>query len=279
LATDQGENAQDKTVSSQTRSTALITGASGGIGLALAKLLAADGHNLVLVARSEDRLRQIADELSLAHRISANVVAVDLARANAAELVVQALGEKQLTVDLLVNNAGFGAYGPFAENPLDDVLGMIQVNVLALSHLTRLLLPAMLARGSGKILNMASIAAFQPGPLMAVYFATKAYVLSFSEALASEVAGTGVTVTVACPGPIQSGFQERSGMGAAKLIHGKKLVGPEPAAQAALQALKSGKTVVIPGFSNKLLALAARRAPRRLATWVAHRVLRRATDK
>jgi len=260
------------------RSTALVTGASSGIGLALAKLLAADGHDLVLVARSEDRLRQLGDELAAAHRINAHVIPVDLARPNAAELVLKALQEKQLSVDVLVNNAGFGTYGPLAENPVEDVVGMIQVNILALSHLTRLLLPPMLERARGKILNIASIAAFQPGPLMAVYFATKAYVLSFSEALASEVAGSGVTVTVACPGPIQSGFQERSGMGASKLVYGKKLVGPESAARAALQALKSGKTVVIPGLSNKLLALAASRAPRRLATWMAHRVLRRATE-
>lgn len=258
-----------------TRKTALVTGASGGIGLELAKLLAADGHDLVLVARSEDRLQQIAAELALAHQISAHVVPMDLARPNAGELVSQALGDKQLTIDVLVNNAGFGAYGPFAELALEDVLGMMQVNMVALTQLTRLLLPPMLARRSGKILNVASTAAFQPGPFMAVYFASKAYVLSFSEALASEVAGTGVTVTAVCPGPIQSGFQDRARMGASKMVYGKKLVGPESTARAALAALNCGKPAVIPGFSNKLLALVASLAPRRFVTWVTRRMLER----
>src|SRR3954453_1733990 len=175
--------------------TALVTGASGGIGEALARLPAAGGANVVLLARSAERLTALAGELSAAHRVQATVLAHDLAAPGAAEAIVRELSARQLTVDILVNNAGFGTYGPFTATSADEEMALMQVNIVALTMLTKRLLPPMIARRHGRILNVASTAAFQPGPLMAVYFASKAYVLSVSEDLSNESEGTGVTVT------------------------------------------------------------------------------------
>ena len=179
--------------------TALVTGASSGIGLELATLLAKDRHDLVLVARGRERLDGVARGLTEEFGVAATVLPADLTDPSAPIDIALALAERKLAIDILVNNAGFGVYGFFAQTPLEKELAMIQVNITALTHLTKLLLPGMLERRRGRILNVASTAAFQPGPLMAVYYATKAYVLSFSEALANETAGTGVTVTALCP--------------------------------------------------------------------------------
>ncbi len=179
---------------------ALVTGASSGIGLELARLLAADGYALTLVARRGSTLELIAAELG-----DAQVVAADLGVPGAVEQVVAAAP----AVDVLVNNAGVGDFGPFAATDPNKTATMLQLNIAALTELTRAYLPGMLERGHGQVLNVASTAAFQPGPLMAVYYATKAYVLSFSEAVAEEVRGSGVTVTALCPGPTESGFQGR----------------------------------------------------------------------
>src|SRR5712692_6004686 len=187
-----------------TPSTALITGASGGIGYELAKLFARDSYNLVLVARSADKLAQLAAELEKAYQIRATVVAVDLAQPDGPEQVFAATQKAAIEVDVLVNNAGFGQFGFYVETDLQEELQQIQLNIASLTHLTKLYVRPMVERRHGRILNVASTAAFQPGPLMAVYYATKAYVLSFSAALSNELQGTGVSVTALCPGPTAS---------------------------------------------------------------------------
>jgi short-subunit dehydrogenase len=244
--------------------TALITGASSGIGLEMARICAAGRHDVVLVARSARNLAELAAALEREHNIRAHVVAADLADSAGVERVVARVGELRLTVELLVNNAGFGVYGPFVQTALEAELQMIHVNIVALTHLTKRLLPPMLARRSGRILNVASTAAFFPGPLMAVYYATKAYVLSFSEALANEVEGSGVTVTALCPGPTASNFQAVAHLEESKLVSGRRLPTSRAVAQAGYDGVMAGEPLVIPGLSNKLTTLAPRFTPRRL---------------
>jgi uncharacterized protein len=256
--------------------TALITGASGGIGYELAKLFARDGYNLVLVARSGDKLKEIARELQTEFRVSVKTVALDLAAGKGARILFDHLDGEAVAADVLVNNAGFGVFGEFAGMAEDEILGQIQLNVMALTELTRLFLPGMLARGGGKIMNVASTAAFQPGPLMAVYYATKAYVLSFSEALANEVARKGVVVSCFCPGATETGFAKRAGMEDSRIF--KKIGGMkvETVARDGYRGLMAGKTLVISGMQNWLVAEAVRFAPRKLVTavsrWVAEKV-------
>jgi len=239
--------------------TALITGASDGIGLELARIMAGDGYDLVLVARNQKRLEEIARELKPAR---VGVLAKDLSVAGAAEEIHREISQ----VEVLVNNAGFGVFGKFAETPLADELGMMQVNVTALVALTKLYLAGMVAAGRGRVMNVASTAAFQPGPLMAIYYATKAFVLSFSEAIANELAGTGVTVTALCPGPTATGFQERGQMQDSGLVKGKKIMDARTVAEAGYRAMLAGKPLVIPGVKNKLLAQSVRFSPRSLVT-------------
>lgn len=246
--------------------TALITGASGGIGYEFAKLCAKDGYNLVLVARSAGQLQQIADDLSAKYGISATVIAKDLAVPGAPGEVFAELERAGISIDVLINNAGFADYGPFAEADLDKTLQMMQINMVTLTHLTRLVLPGMVARQRGRILNVASTAAFQPGPLMAVYYATKAYVLSFSEAIANELHGTSVSVTALCPGPTETGFQQRAAMEDSKLVAGRQIMDAATVAEAGYRAMRAGRSIEIPGFGNKLGALAPRFVPRGLAT-------------
>ncbi|MFW6223999.1 MAG: SDR family NAD(P)-dependent oxidoreductase [Spirochaetota bacterium] len=245
--------------------TALVTGASSGIGLELARKLAEEGFDLVLVARSADRLEALAAELRKQHGHGVTVITADLSRPEAPEEVVRTVAEAGITVDVLVNNAGFANYGPYLHSDRQRELDMIQVNVTALTHLTHLLLPGMVERGGGRVLNVASTAAFQPGPLMAGYFATKAFVLHFSEAVASELSGTGVTVTALCPGPTSSGFQERAGMEGSKLLKFGTM-SSRTVAEYGYRALMRGKRVAVPGFSNRLGTLAPRLLPRRIIT-------------
>lgn len=242
----------------------LITGASSGIGLELARVAAGKGHDLVLVARTEGKLRELARELHERHGVRAEVIAADLSRPEAAAEVVSRLETLGIQIDALVNNAGFGVYGPFTETALAIELQVIQVNIVALTELTKRLLPGMVARRSGRILNVASTAAFLPGPLMAVYYATKAYVLSFSEAIANELAGTGVTVTVLCPGPTASGFQAAAKLEESKLMAGKTLATSRQVAQDGYDAMMAGKTLIVSGWSNKLVAQMPRLLPRRV---------------
>ncbi len=257
---------------------ALITGATSGIGLELANLLARDGHDLVLVARNADRLDAVAADLRERFGGHVTTIVKDLAQPTAVEEIVVHLRRGGTTVHVLVNNAGYAVYGAFAETNLQDELAMMRVNMLAVTHLTKLLLPGMLERRDGQILNLASIAAFQPGPLMAVYYASKAYVLSFSLAVAEEVRGSGVTVTALCPGPTETGFQERAAIGESRLIKGRKIMDAATVAQAGYAGMLEGAAVVIPGRRNRILAEANRFLPRTLVTRIVHRALERVNE-
>ncbi len=256
--------------------TALITGASGGIGYELAKLFARDHYNLVLVARSPDRLRQVANELQSEFGISVKTVVLDLSQAWAAKSLFEQLQQEGTSVDVLVNNAGFGGFGEFASMSQEEILGQISLNITALTQLTRLFLPPMLAQRRGKIMNVASTAAFQPGPLMAVYYATKAYVLSFSEALSNEVAKSGVVVSCFCPGATDTNFQKRAGMENSRLFKKIGAMKADVVARDGYRGLMAGKTVVISGTQNWLVAESVRFAPRKLVTavsrWVAEKI-------
>jgi short-subunit dehydrogenase len=242
--------------------TALVTGASSGIGLELAKLFAQDNYNLILVARRREQLEALGRELTERHGIRCNAIAADLGAPAAAARLFTHLAEQSLVVDVLVNNAGFGALGPFATMDVDIERDMIQLNVAALTDLTRLLLPAMLGRRRGRILNVASTAGFVPGPLMAVYYATKAYVISFSEALAQEVRGSGVSVTVLCPGPTRTEFQAVAHMGSARLFRMPGVMDAAPVARAGYRGLMKGKRMVVPGWPNRVLPFVIRFSPR-----------------
>jgi len=256
--------------------TALVTGASGGIGYELAKLFAHDHHNLILVARSGSKLAQFADELQRQFGVSVKAIPLDLAAPPAPQFLFDQLQREDVAVDILVNNAAYGKFGEFADIPLEETLGQIQLNVTALTHLTKLFLAPMIERRSGKIMNVASTAGFQPGPLMAVYYATKAYVIWFSEALANELKGSGVNVTCFCPGATETGFAKRADTESSRLF---KQMGPMDAktvAQDGYRGLMKGKGLVISGFHNWLLAESVRFAPRRVVTsisrWVAEKV-------
>jgi len=252
------------------RQTALITGASFGIGTEFARIFAREGYNLVLVARSADKLRQLASELEKAHGTRSLILAADLTDPGAAAYVLDQTTRADIQVDVLVNNAGFGQYGLFAENDLEECLRQIQLNATTLTHLTRLYLPAMIERKSGGILNVASTAAFQPGPLMAVYFATKAYVLHFSEALANELHGTGVTVSCLCPGATVTEFHKRAKATGMNLLKFGAMDASD-VAEDGYRAFVAGKPVVISGFKNWLLAQSVRFSPRRLVTAIARK--------
>ncbi|HEX4959860.1 MAG TPA: SDR family oxidoreductase [Thermoanaerobaculia bacterium] len=258
------------------RQTALVTGASGGIGLELARAFAAGGYDLVLVARSGGKLEELAAELRTRHGITARVIATDLAKPESPEELVCELEQAGVTVDVLVNNAGFAVFGRFAESDLHAELEELQVNVVTLTHLSKKLLPGMLARRRGGILNVASTAAFQPGPLMAVYYATKAYVLSLSEALAEELDGTGVTVSALCPGPTATGFTARAGLEGSKLLSGPmKSMDAATVAREGYEGFRAGKRIVIPGLVNKIGAQAVRAMPRKVATRIVKRMQER----
>ena len=249
------------------RQTALVTGASSGIGLELARELAAGGYDLVLVARGEKKLEELAAEVRDRHGITARVIPKDLSDPKSPDELFQEIEAAGVAVDVLVNNAGFATFGPFAETDLARELEELQVNVVALTHLTKKLLPGMLSRRRGGVLNVASTAAFQPGPLMAVYYATKAYVLSFSEALAEELRGTGVTVSVLCPGPTATGFAARADMQDSGLFKGMLAVSDaRSVARAGYEGFRAGKRIVIPGLLNKVGAQSIRLTPRGLAT-------------
>ena len=250
------------------RKTALITGASGGIGYEFARVFAQEGFNLVLVARGEESMQELAGELGKKNKIETLVITKDLTKPEAPAGIYNQLQEAGIKIDVLVNNAGYATYGHFVDLDLARELDMIEVNVKTLTHLTHLFLPGMLEGGYGKILNLASTAAFQPGPLMAVYYATKAYVLSFSEALANELEGSGVTVTALCPGPTRSGFQKRADMEQSRLVSGRNLMSSEKVARAGYKALLKGQRVAIPGRANALMALTPRFLPRNLITKV-----------
>jgi uncharacterized protein len=253
--------------------TVLITGASSGIGLELARLFAGDGADLVLIARTEGRLRELAGELAATHGTKAQVMPADLSRPASADEIAEALAQQHIQVDVLVNNAGFGAHGPIAAIGAERQLDIIEVNVAALTQLTSLLLPGMLQRRRGAILNVASTGAFQPGPYQAVYCATKAYVLSFTEALAEEVRGSGVRVCCLAPGATDTGFAAQAGTQGTRLFR-RGVMDAGHVARAGHNGMRRGRTLVIPGLRNRVLAFSVRLAPRTLATRVAGRLLK-----
>jgi len=249
------------------RKTALITGASGGIGLDLAVLAARDGFDCVLIARNEKKLTELKHVLEKRYQIKAYTFAADLSKPDSVSRILSFLDEHELTVDLLFNNAGFATSGRFAEIDPSEDLNSIHVNVVALTELTKRLVPGMLDRGFGRILNVASVAAFMPGPYMSVYYATKAYVLSLSEALAAELDGSGVTVTCLCPGPTDTNFFDR-----AQITLPFKSMPSHLVAFAGYRGTLNGKRVVVPGASNRAMVTFAKFLPRRLLTEVTGRI-------
>jgi len=251
------------------KGTALITGASSGIGAELAKLCAADGYSVVLVARGAEALEELAASLARAHGVHARALAADLSGPGAPpEIFEQVRGTP---IDILINNAGFGLNGPYANTDWEAESRMIQVNITALAHLTKLFLPEMMRRRSGRILNVASTAAFVPGPFMAVYYATKAFVLSFSEAVANEVRGTGVTVTALCPGPTQTGFGQAAGVTGTNLFRGPVMEAAQVARQG-YAAMTAGKPLWIAGARNRWMMRGIRLAPRTMLAGVTRRL-------
>lgn len=250
---------------------ALITGASGGIGLELARLFAADGQDLVLVARSEAKLDALAEELEREHGIQAAVVAEDLADHEGPARVQAATEAGGLEVHTLVNNAGFGSHGKFWELDRARELAMIDLNIRALADLTHRYLPAMIERGAGRILNIGSTAGFQPGPNMATYYATKVFVLHFTEALAHELRGSGVTATVHCPGPTATGFAETAGSADTKMFNSGVADGAS-VARDAYAAMKAGEVVKIHGLFNRVMAFSVRLGPRALVRTISGRI-------
>ncbi len=246
------------------KKTALITGASGGLGLSFVNLFAKDGYDLVLVARNGERLEEIKKDVEQKYNIKALVVAKDLCSPSGADEVYEATKQAGINIDVLVNNAGFGDFGEFHNSDINKQIRMVDLNCIALMHLCHLYLSDMLKQKSGNILNVDSIAAFQPGPLMSVYYATKAFVLSFSQALTRELKGTGVKVTALCPGPIRTNFDNAADLGESGLFKNLKVWDPDTVAEFGYKNMKKGKSLCVCGFLNKLIVFANRLAPRAL---------------
>jgi len=249
--------------------TVLITGASSGIGLEFAQIFASKGDNLVLIARRKDLLDDFEKRMKKKYGIIIHIISKDLSKQNAVHEIYNELSKKNIHVDYLINNAGFGDFGLLAHSDVEKQIQMINVNILALTLLTRLLLPAMIKAKYGRILNVASTAAFQPGPTMSVYFASKAYVLSFSEAIAHEVKDSGITVTALCPGATKTEFKEVADLGKSRLFKGNNIASARDVAIFGYKRMMKGHTVVIHGFVNNILAQSIRFAPRKLVVAVA----------
>ncbi len=254
------------------RKTALITGSSSGLGYEFSKLFAKDGYNLVLVARSKQRLKQLADELEGNFGISVRIISKDLSVATAPQEIFDELQQESIQIDALVNNAGFNVYGAFSETDSMEELQMVQVNLMSLTHLTKLFLPGMLRNGNGKILNIGSTGSFGPGPLNAVYCATKAFVLSFSEAIAEELQGTGITVIALCPGATKTEFFKRANMEDIKLLE-RGVMDAKTVAEIGHKAMMKGERLVIAGIDNKLMIFLIRFMPRKMMAKMAKDVM------
>ena len=242
--------------------TVLITGASTGIGYELCKLFAGDKYNLVIVSRNEETLRKVAKELTEQYRVSVVCIAKDLSSPFTPQEIYDEILRQNINIDVLVNNAGFTTFGNFVDTDLRLTEEMIGVNISALTRLTKLFLGDMVKRGSGKILNVASTAAFQAGPLMAAYYASKAYVLHFSEALAFELRGTGVSVTTLCPGPTRTQFEKRANISDSGLFKSPNVMDAKTVAKIGYRGLMKGRTIVIAGAINKFMAFIVRLVPR-----------------
>ena len=254
---------------------ALVTGASGGIGTELCDILAAHGYDLVLVARSEAKLRALSEKLEGTYGITAPIFPVDLAEPGVADTLHDALVEQGISVDVLANNAGFGDQGAFLDSDWPRQEEMVKLNILALMRLAYLFGNDMRRRGAGRILNVASVAAFTAGPYMPVYFASKAFVLSFSQALGEELRGSGVTVTALCPGTTATSFWGAAGMDAGNVFSLMGAQSPRAVAELGFNGLMAGKPVVIHSLPAKLANVAARLVPRRVSTWNCGQVLKR----
>lgn len=254
-------------MSETVKGTALVTGASAGLGLELAQLFAKDGHSLVLVARRRDRLEALAKQLGEQHGVHVRVVAADLTSPKAPKAIFDELAS--VPVDFLVNNAGFGDGGAFVDRPLEKALEMVQVNITALTELTHRFLPAMIQRKRGRVLNIASTAGFQPGPYMAVYYATKAYVLHFTEALAEELQGTGVTATASCPGATATEFATVAGTANSANFKKKPVMAADVVAKGAYKAMHKGTITAVHGALNSMLVQGLRVSPRFLTRSIA----------
>ena len=254
---------------------AIVTGAASGLGKEFARLLAEDGYDLVLVDIDRPGLEKVSEKLSSESGVNAEILVQDLGKAGAAEQIYNQVGDRD--PDILINNAGFGMYGFFAETDWQIEESMLFVHVLNLTHLTKLFLKKMVNRGEGRILNTSSLAAFQPGPLMSVYYASKAYILSFSEAIANEVNGTGVTVTVLAPGWFRTNFQKTTARNSKVEESQAKLhtATAEKVAKKAYREMHRGRTLVIPGYKNKLMSEAHRIIPRALSVKIIRRIQER----
>lgn len=252
--------------------TALITGASNGIGLELAKVHASKGGDLVLVARNKSRLDELKTELESQYKVSVYTIGKDLSTINSAQEVYEETTKQNIQIDYLINNAGFGDFGMFVETEWNKELQMINLNITTLTQFTKLYLQDMVKRRSGKIMNVASTAAFQSGPTMAVYFATKAYVLSFSEAVNNEVSDKGVTITTLCPGATESGFQAAAAMEESNLVKGKKLPTSKEVADYGYASMMKGKTVAIHGLMNWIMANSVRFVPRAIVVKLTRKI-------
>lgn len=252
--------------------TALVTGASNGIGFELAKVHASKGGNLVLVARNLSKLNEIKTDFEAQYNVNVHVIGKDLSLPNAAQEVYNETTSNSIEVDCLINNAGFGDFGMFVDSSWEKELQMINLNITTLTQFTKLYLKDMVKRKSGNIMNVASTAAFQSGPTMAVYYATKAYVLSFSEAIDNEVRPLGVHVTTLCPGATESGFQAAAAMEESALVKGKKLPTSKEVAEYGYKAMLKGKTVAIHGLMNYIMANSVRFAPRSLIVKITRKI-------
>ncbi|MEJ0027760.1 MAG: SDR family oxidoreductase [Rhizomicrobium sp.] len=250
--------------------TALVTGASMGIGVELARCFAEGGYDLILTARSADALEKLAGELAAKHKIKTTAIAADLGVVGAASVLADTIRARGLGVDVLVNNAGYGIAGAYAGSDLKDEMGMIDLNIRALAELTHAFWPRMLSYGRGGVLNVASTAAFQPGPLMAVYYASKAFVLSFSEALWKEAEGTGVHVSCLCPGPTESNFRARAGTGKTKLSNLGTPMSSATVARMGYRGFQKNRRIVVTGARNRMLATLAPFLPRTTLLGIVH---------
>lgn len=254
--------------------TALITGASSGIGYELSKVMAEKGHNLVLVARREENLIHLAQYLKREYKVNVTVIAVDLTAADSADHIYQRLQADHIPVDILINNAGLGSYGDFAHQSNAEIDAMITLNILALTRLTRLFVDDMIRRGLGKVVNIASVAGFLPGPYMAVYNASKAYVISFSEALRVELKGTSISVTAVCPGPTASEFHHHAGTLDLPALQRVPMMGSGQVARGTYRAMKKHRAIYVPGRTNRLLVVILAIVPTRLVSWIAARLMK-----
>ena len=246
------------------RSCVLITGATAGIGYELSKLYANEGYNLILIARNESKLNKCKYKLNLLYNVNIHTLALDLSVDNSCEKIKNYVDRKNLSVDILINNAGIGSFGYIAEIELEEERKLIDINIKSLTELTKLFLPSMMENGEGAILNVASTAAFCAGPKMGVYYASKAYVLSFTEALYEEVKDKGIKVSCLCPGAVNTEFQDKAGIKKNKIAE-KNLMSPKEVARIAFRDFNKGKTIIIPGFKNKLMVYLNKFMPRALS--------------